>query len=64
MIELFVSSLITFFVVIDPPGCATDPAPAGVASTMPAAAKAKLSRPAALLDAVATLNPPFSIIFL
>jgi hypothetical protein len=46
---------------IDPPGCAADPAPAGVASTMPAAPKAKLNRPAALLDAVATLNPPFLV---
>lgn len=35
MIELFVSSLITFFVVIDPPGCA--PIYAGLTSGVPAA---------------------------
>ncbi|WP_380784972.1 MarC family protein [Sphingomonas sp. R86521] len=37
MLELFVSSLITFFVVIDPPGCA--PIYAGLSAAAPAAQK-------------------------
>lgn len=53
MIELFVSSLITFFVVIDPPGCA--PIYAGLTGGEPAAARRAMAVRAVVVAAAILL---------